>query len=215
MHDPAVHSHTYISSFRHTKICFSCTDTPKEAEKGGLASSVQHEEMGCSLLCLWWVVGGWLLPTVAIVKVGGMCGGSRLNSDIKDIFNNSLDDSFFSGSHRIAICPEQGIFVMFLSVVFILFTPTQPNPPPTGTFPLRVLSARYRSVLLLFFRSIIPMASLLAAQKGLEPGEIFFGRQNVSATWTRSGLSLIRALKHPHHSASSLFRPPPPARVGN
>lgn len=95
--------------------------------------------------------GGWLLPTVAIVKVGGMCGGSRLNSDIKDIFNNSLDDSFFFGSHRIAICPEQGISVMFLSVVFILFTPTQPNPPPTGTFPLRVLSARYRSVFAYFF----------------------------------------------------------------
>lgn len=206
MHDPAVHSHSSISSFRHRKICFSCADTPKEAEKGacqfGAARGMDQGD-GMLLAARWWVVAHHLmllllLRWAACVEAAISIRTSRIYLTIPWTTGSfwQPSDSDLSRTGNSCSVPVGR---------FILFTPPTTQPPLTDT------SARYCSVFALF--PIVPLASLLASKRGLGPGEIFFGRQNVSATWTRSGLSLIRALKHPHHSESSLFRPPPPARV--
>lgn len=99
---------------------------------------------------------------------------------------------------------------------FILFTPTKPNPPPTGTFPLRVLSARYRSVFASFFFPFYHSNGLATCS----PKRTGTWRNLFWAAKRFCNLDTFWSVPHQSIETSpplsvELVSPAPPARVGN
>lgn len=135
---------------------------------------------------------------VAIVKAGGICGGNRLDLDARDIFGGLDNDLSRTGN----AC----------SVPVFFFIPSSTHQPADALpSACLVCPGPFRFFCFLFFVPSILLVSLLAAQKGLDPPEIFFGRQTVSPTWTRSHQSIETSPPLREHAPVKLVSPAPPS----